>query len=160
MPSIVYGAALKVPPENSKSTTVPQAPVVKYGVVKVSVMSPEPAKVPQAGLRRRPILPVPFVPGDPPSQVPLEQMSLDGEMDDVRVVGLVTGVIPAIELAEDVLAPLIPEEGSGNLSKEQLLETLRTFANLDTMADIDLGDERRAVSCAFIIEAEPAAWEE
>lgn len=68
----------------------------------------------------RAILPVPFVPGDPPSQVPLERMGLDGTMDGVRVVGRVTGLI----------------------------------------ADIDLGDGRRVVSCAFTIEAEPATWEE
>jgi hypothetical protein len=108
----------------------------------------------------RAILPVPFVPGDPPSQVPLERMTLTGDLDGDELVGTITGVIPAMELADDVLSPLIPAEGSGGLSREQLLAALRTFAGLENIADIDLGDERRGVSCAFSVRAEPAVWTE
>jgi hypothetical protein len=105
------------------------------------------------------VLPVPFLPDQPPSMVPMRRMSLTGTAAvDGDVVGVVAGAIPALALADDVLADLIPPEGIGNLSREQLLRTLRAFANLETIADIDLGDGERAVSCALAIRAEPATW--
>jgi len=103
------------------------------------------------------VLPVPFIPGEPVSLVPVRRMGLRGDAEvDVAVVGMVTGLIPAERLADDVLADLIPEEGIGNLSREQLLRTLRTFANLESIADIELGPDERAVSCAFSLRAAPA----
>lgn len=103
------------------------------------------------------VLPIPFIPGDPVSLVPVRQMELSGEAEvDVEIVGMVTGLIPAELLADDVLAALIPEEGFGGLSREQLLRTLRTFASLEAIADIELEPDVRAVSCAFSLRAAPA----
>lgn len=108
----------------------------------------------------RAILVVPFVPDEPPARVPLERVTLSGTLNGEQMDAVITGVIPAEQLADDVLAGLIPEEGVGNLSKERLLSTLRTLSGLETIADIDLGDERRGVSCAFSIEGEAASWAE
>lgn len=104
------------------------------------------------------ILPVPFVPGDPPSEVPMRDMRLRGTAD-ADLDAVVTGLIPSQQLADDVLADLIPEEGSGSMSREQLLNLLSTFADLPAIADIELSEEERAVSCALSLYAEPAAWE-
>lgn len=104
------------------------------------------------------VLPIPFLPDEPPSAVPMRQMSLSGTAD-TSVEAKVTGLIPAQLLADDVLADLIPEEGVGNLSREQLLNTLNTFANLESIADIELNEQERAVSCALSLRAELAEWE-
>jgi hypothetical protein len=104
------------------------------------------------------LVPVPFLPGEPPSLVPLRQASLAGTAD-AGVEATLAGLIPSNRLADDVLADLIPPEGYGNLSREQLLRTLRAFAALESIADIPLSDTERAVSCALSVTAEPATWE-
>ena len=58
------------------------------------------------------------------------------------------------------IEPLIPEEGVGSQSKESLLSTLKTLSALETISDIDLGDGRRGVSCAFRVKASAATWVE
>lgn len=106
----------------------------------------------------RAVLIVPFVPGEPPSPVPMERVKLAGTLDGDTLDATLTGLIPAQELADDVLVDLIPEEGVGNLSKEQILNTLNTIVGLETMADIDMGDGRRAVSCTLSVRAAAADW--
>ena len=103
---------------------------------------------------------VPFVAGEPPSVVPLERETFWGTMDGESVDAVIAGVIPSEQLASDVLAPLIPEEGVGSQSKESLLSTLKTLSALETISDIDLGDGRRGVSCAFRVKASAATWVE
>lgn len=108
----------------------------------------------------RAVLIIPFTPDQPPSAVPLERVTLSGTVDSTTMNATLTGLMPAEEFADDVLADLIPEEGVGNLSKETLLKTVRRLAGLDTMADIDMGDGRRAVSCAFQVQGATATWTE
>lgn len=108
----------------------------------------------------RAVLIVPFVPGEPPSAVPLERVTLSGTLSGETINGTLVGLIPSQELADDVLIGLIPEEGVGNLSKEALSNTVKRLAELDTIADIDMGDGRRAVSCAFKVEGTVETWAE
>jgi len=103
---------------------------------------------------------VPFVPDEPPALVPLERVTLSGDLTASTGTAVLTGIIPSEQLAQDVLAPMIPEDGVGGLSKESLLSTLETLSGLDTIADIDLGDGRRGVSCAFRVKVKAATWSE
>jgi hypothetical protein len=105
------------------------------------------------------LVPLTFIAGEPPALVPVRRARWTGSATPDSVDGMLTGVLPAVPLAEDVLAPLIPEEGVGNLTKEQLLGALRTFAGLETIADIDLGNGERGVSCALQVSAPSQPWE-
>jgi hypothetical protein len=105
------------------------------------------------------LLPVPFLPDEPPAQVPLVQARFAGTRADDALEGRMAGAIPADRLVDDVLADLIPDEGFGNLSREEAIELVRDLASLEIMADVDLGDGERAVSCAFQVTAVPADWD-
>ncbi|MFT7521761.1 MAG: hypothetical protein ACI9MC_003913, partial [Kiritimatiellia bacterium] len=104
------------------------------------------------------ILPVTFLPGEPPSTVPLERTQLWGTMTDESIDATVVGVIPGLRLADDVLIDLIPEEGYGNFSKEQLENLLRTMAQQEAIADIVLQGEERGISSAFDMTATSVEW--
>ncbi|TVQ92752.1 MAG: hypothetical protein EA397_06240 [Deltaproteobacteria bacterium] len=103
------------------------------------------------------ILTVPFLPDEPLSDVPMVDMRVHGAIDQ-ELEGMVTGLIPSERLVDDVLADLIPPEGVGSRSKEEMLDLLRRFAGLSAIADIELGEDERAVSSAMSLTAEPATW--
>lgn len=104
------------------------------------------------------VIPVSFIAGEPPVLVPLQRAACTGEVDDATMAGRITGVIPGDQFVDDVLEPLIPEEGSGGKTKAQLLDLARSVVALETMSDIDLGGGERGVSAGFTFTAAASTW--
>ena len=104
------------------------------------------------------VIPVTFLAGEPPVLVPLQRVACTGEVDDATMTGRITGVIPGDQFVDDVLEPLIPEEGASGKTKAQLLDLARGVVALETMSDVDLGGGERGVSAGFSFTAATTTW--
>lgn len=104
------------------------------------------------------VIPVSFLAGEPPVLVPLQRAACTGEIDGETMTGRLTGVIPGDQFVDDVLEPLIPEEGASGKTKAQLLELARGVVALEAMSDIDIGGGERGVSAAFSFTAAATTW--
>ena len=100
-------------------------------------------------------LPVTFLPDTAPLLVPLERAHLIGILEPSGSCGLIAGVIPAQEMIDDVITPLVPEEGSSTMTKEEILDLVNGIKDNETLIDVDLGDGRRGISACFQFEAAP-----
>jgi hypothetical protein len=111
-------------------------------------------------------VPVIFVPEDPPVLVPLVHTSLTGTMDADGVSGMMSGIIPANDMIDQVIDPIIPEEGYDtngdgtiDMTKADIMELVTTLVNNENMSDIVFDDGSRGISAAFTVTAVPATFE-
>ena len=78
-------------------------------------------------------------------------------MDALGIQGSLYGVIPAQDLIDNVVDPMIPEEGYNGTSKEQLLTIISGLKDNPNLMDQDL-DGEPGVSVAFRFAALPEEW--
>lgn len=106
-------------------------------------------------------LPVQFYEDSEPLPITLEQGRFVGQVNVLGTAGELTGALPIDRLIEDVVAPLIPEDGYpiGNkwFTKDEVMDLIWTLA--PNSGDVDLGGGRRGISCKFVYTAEVAVWE-
>ena len=103
-------------------------------------------------------IPITFYAYEPALMVPLAQGIADGELITESTGGMLGGAVPVDELIDQVVAPMIPEEGYDGKTKEEWLAEMEEMANDDNMSDILLEDGRRAFSAALVFEAEASTW--
>lgn len=110
-------------------------------------------------------VPATFVPGEEPLLVPIVQARLSGTLTAEGATGLLVGIAPAEDLKNQVIDPLIPEEGYDqdgdgdiDLTKAEILEMLDSIVNNENMSDWIFDDGTRGVTAAFEWEAIPATW--
>jgi hypothetical protein len=108
---------------------------------------------------QRAILPVTFQEGEAPLPVPLEGSSIYGELSSEAVSGQIIGVIPGQEMVDNVLTPMIPEEGASGMTKEEIIDLIQGLTTNETLMDVPLSDSRRGISAAFTFEAAPQEFE-
>lgn len=107
-------------------------------------------------------IPVTFFPDTPPTPIEARDMQLHGTMDDAGVEASLRGVIPFRVIVEDIVDPMIPEEGydlDGDgvpEPKSELMDLIWSLA--PTAGDVDLGGGETGVSAWFRLEAEPATF--
>ena len=102
------------------------------------------------------VLPVTFIIEDAPYPVPLTGAVMQGELDANTSVGQISGVIPAAEMVENVIAPMIPEEGASGLTKSEILELVTNLTTNETLMDVQFDDGTRGISAAFTYSASSA----
>ncbi len=113
------------------------------------------------------VFPAPY----PTFSLPLEIAHVQanvGVLNDDGVLssaGTIGGAVPVDTLINDVIDPLIPEEGVDtnndgqvDLTKEAIMNTVNALGANENVADIDLGDDRRGISAALKYEAEATDW--
>lgn len=103
-------------------------------------------------------IPATFWPDQPPLLVPMEQTTASGDLAVEATTGALVGIVPVDRLVEDVIDPLIPEDGWDGQSKEEILALIGDMAELEHISDMELEDGSRGVSAAFTYEAYPATW--
>lgn len=109
-------------------------------------------------------LPISFIAGEPALLVPMNDTAAVGTLEVSASAGTLTGVIPTDAMVDQVIEPLIPEEGydingdGENETKEEVMELVRSLIELESMSDIEFSDGSRGISAAFLYEAEPIAW--
>jgi hypothetical protein len=107
-------------------------------------------------------LPIVIFEGADPAPLQLEQVTLSGNLDDAELAGLLYGVIPIQAVMDDMVEPLIPEEGVDmdgdgvNESKEELLELVWSIA--PSAGDVDLGGGETGVSALLEFEASSSTF--
>jgi hypothetical protein len=99
-------------------------------------------------------LPFPVVRGEPPVLIPLAEALLSGAMEELVASGVLAGGLPVQGLIDQVVDPLIPQEGPNgdydpanflNMSREEFLAwTLQLLE--ENVADLWLQDGSRAIS--------------
>lgn len=104
------------------------------------------------------VLPVTFIIEDGPLPVPLINVTMDGSINGDLLSGQIFGVIPGDEMVSNVIGPMIPEEGVGGQTKEQILELVQTLTGNDTLMDVPLEGEQRGISAAFTFQAPTQAF--
>jgi hypothetical protein len=103
---------------------------------------------------------VTFIVGDPPIPVPFRNAVLAGTMDENEVSGMLYGVAPSDDLQNQVVEPLIPDEGydsdgDGTIdyTKDQLMGIVHDIVNNENLADYHFDDGSNGVSSAFSFHA-------
>lgn len=104
-------------------------------------------------------VPVTFYPDEPPLPVPLEQAVIYGSLEADASDGRIVGIIPADGLIDQVIDPLIPEEGYGDYTKEELMELISGIKDNEFVVDQELPNGERGVSAAFSYAAGPTEFE-
>lgn len=102
------------------------------------------------------VLPISFFEGQDPVLARARRARLFGDLDDAAIDGMLTAVVPARSLIDDVIEPTIPEsgydtdgDGVADISKAAIMETVESLAENENIADIELEDGERGVSAAF-----------
>ncbi len=103
-------------------------------------------------------IPVAFYADEPAIMIPVWQAIATGELSTDGTTCTMGGAIPVDLLMVQVVEPLIPEDGYGDQTKEELLETIETLLSSDSIADIQLEGDQPAISAALSFTAEPATW--
>jgi hypothetical protein len=98
------------------------------------------------------VLPVTFILEDGPLPVPLQQASLGGDLTPTSLSGQISGVIPGDELVNNVIAPMIPEDGTSGMSREEIIELVQGLTTNETLMDVPLSNGKRGISAAFSFE--------
>lgn len=104
-------------------------------------------------------VPVTFYPDEPPLPVPLEEALIYGSLEADASDGRIVGIIPADDLIDQVIDPLIPEGGYEGYTKEELMELISGLKDNDFVVDQELPDGERGVSAAFSYSATTAQFE-
>ncbi len=103
-------------------------------------------------------IPVAFYPDEPAIMIPVWQTVATGSLTAEATTCTMGGAIPVDLLMIQVVEPLIPEEGYGDQTKEELLEDIEQLLSSESVADIELADGERGISAALVFEAAPASW--
>jgi hypothetical protein len=103
-------------------------------------------------------IPVTFYPEEPALMIPVAQAIAEGELTVAGTTCTLGGAIPVDELMVQVVEPLIPEEGYGDQTKEELLETIEALLSNENVAQIELADGGRGIAAALWFFGEPATW--
>ena len=107
-------------------------------------------------------LPIVIFEGAEPVPLQLEQVTLSGDLDDAELTAMLYGVIPIQAVMEDMVEPLIPDEGVDmdgdgvNESKEELLELVWSVA--PSAGDVDLGGGETGVSTLLEFDASSSTF--
>ncbi len=108
-------------------------------------------------------VPAVFRPGDAPVLVPIALSTLQGTMSAGGSAGTLSGVAPAQPFIDQVIDPLIPDEGwdsdgDGDIdqSKESLMKSVTDIVNNPNMSDWVFEDGSRGITAVFSYEAVPA----
>lgn len=99
-----------------------------------------------------------FFPKDPAFPVPIELVTLEGEINGSVVEGDLYGAIPVDDLRDLLILPLLEEAYPDPKERATYIDLVDGVLELETVADIDLGGGRRGVSCAFHFTASPITW--
>ena len=99
-------------------------------------------------------LPVTFIASEGPLPVPLRMATISGTATNDGMTGQITGVIPGDDMVNDVISPMIPEEGAGGMSYEQIMELVQNLTKNETLMDVPLDDGKRGISAAFTFSSE------
>jgi len=109
-------------------------------------------------------LPFSLISGEDPVLIPLELVVMTGTLEDGSTSGILGGAVPADAFVDDVIESIIPtgEDYDSadylDMTRDELIDFIRDFANQDGVADITLEDGRKAVSAAVQFTATPATW--
>lgn len=103
-------------------------------------------------------IPITVYPDEPALLVPLVGGLAEGDLEAEATEGMLGGAIPVEDLVDQVVAPIIPEEGYDDRTKEEWLELIESTANDEAVSDLELEDGSRAFSAALAYTAAPAAW--
>ena len=103
-------------------------------------------------------IPVTFYPDEPAIMIPVWQAIATGEATAEGTTCTLGGAIPVDLLMVQVVEPLIPEEGYGDQTKEELLEDIEQLLSSESVSDIELEGGLRGISAALSFIAEPATW--
>jgi len=103
-------------------------------------------------------IPVVFYADEPALMIPVQQAVASGTLDASGTGAMLGGAIPVEELMDQVVEPLIPEEGYGDQTKEELLKTVEALLSNENVATIELADGARGIPAALAFSAEPATW--
>lgn len=103
-------------------------------------------------------IPVTFYPDEPAIMIPVWQAVATGELDADGTSCTIGGAIPVDLLMVQVVEPLIPEDGYGDQTKEELLEDIEQLLSSDSVADIELEGGLPGISAALVFTAGTAAW--
>ena len=103
-------------------------------------------------------IPATFYPGEPAIMLPVAESVVEGTLDTDGTGGMLGGAIPVAQLIDDVVEPLIPEEGAAGMTKEELLATIEGVLYDEDVSDIELATGERAISMAVEYEALDSVW--
>ena len=103
-------------------------------------------------------IPVTFYPDEPAIMIPVWETIATGELSADGTTCTIGGAIPVDLLMVQVVEPLIPEEGYGDQTKEELLDDINQLLSSDSVADIELEGGLPGISAALSFTAEPATW--
>ena len=109
-------------------------------------------------------LPFSIISGEEPVLIPLELVVMTGTLDESGSSGILGGAVPAESFVDDVIESIIPTGDDYNpasyldMTRDELIDFIRDFANQDGVADITLEDGRKAVSAAVQFTAAPVTW--
>jgi len=98
------------------------------------------------------VLPVTFIAEDGPLPVPLTQAKIMGLLEAETVSGQISGAIPADDMVNNVIAPMIPEEGASGMTREEIMELVQNLTTNETLMDVPMPDGTRGISAAFRFE--------
>jgi hypothetical protein len=99
-----------------------------------------------------------FFPEEPPLPLPIEQVTMVGVLDDGVMDVDIFGVIPADDLTELLILPLLEDAYPDPEERQTYIDLVTEVLQYETVTDIELDEERRGVSCAFHLTAASAAW--
>jgi hypothetical protein len=107
-------------------------------------------------------VPVNFISEIPTVQVEMEQALFDGVLTEQQTAGVLTGALPVDALLEQVIEPMIDEQGA-DINGDGVLETKEEIMALvegiaPAAGDVDLGEERTGVSARFSFIGVPASF--
>jgi hypothetical protein len=103
-------------------------------------------------------VPVAFYPDEPAIMIPVWQAIATGDLSAEATTCTIGGAIPVELLMVQVVEPLIPEDGYGDQTKEELLADIEQLLSSDSVADIELEGGLPGISAALAFTAEPASW--
>ena len=99
------------------------------------------------------VLPVTFILEDGPLPVPLVNVTLTGTLEEELLSGQISGAIPGEAMINNVIAPMIPEEGAGGKTREELLEMVQSLTTNETLMDVPMADGKQGISASFRFQA-------
>ena len=101
---------------------------------------------------------VTFFPKEPALPLPIEMVTVVGTADQDTISGSLYGAIPADDLMELLIIPLLEDSIVDPGERKTMIGLVEGVLDYPTVTDIDLGDGRRGISCAFYFEGVDILW--
>lgn len=101
---------------------------------------------------------VTFFPKDPPLPLPMEMVTVMGTADEEGISGALYGAIPADDLMDLMIIPLLEDSIVDPSERKTMISLVEDVLDYETVTDIDLGDGRRGISCAFYFDGTDTTW--